>query len=153
MPLSPKRQALKEKRELARQAKESYQPHPFYPGLEHAKLNRAQFKFVHVVSNLYYRIHARGLKVAHCKGIIHPTQHGVISEYETDHWNLAEAKASVNETMLRLLAEGYIWERNLTTKEEISAEAFENMIMNLEVVVSSEQAQEKFKHFEKHFKF
>lgn len=131
-------------------AKANAMPHPVYPGLEHAKLPRAQYKLVHIVNNFYFRMYATNAKVAVCKGVIHPTQFSVITELVWHCKDRAEAYVKIQEQLDMLLKQGYTWEQKLVIAEEIhDTEEFQKMLNNQERV-NFDAANEKYRSFEDH---
>jgi len=144
---------LQEKLDRIKIAKANLMPHPIYPGLEHAKLSKAQFKLVHIVNNFYFRMYATNAKVEVCKGVIHPTRFSVITQLVWFCKDRPEAYKKIQEQLDMLLKQGYTWEKNLITPEEIhDTEQFQVMLNNRQTV-NFEQSDEKYKSFEKQLKY
>jgi len=152
-PKTGSRKRLQDKLERIKKAKINFESHPVYPGLEHAKLPRAQYKLVHIVNNFYFRMYATNAKVEVCKGVIHPTRFSVITELTWFCNNRAEAYVKIQEQLDMLLKQGYTWEQKLITPEEIhDTDQFQTMLDNRQTV-NFEEANEKYRNFEDHIKY
>lgn len=144
---TPKRATLEERLHQIKQAREWNKPHPVYPGLEHAKLNKAQYKLVHLASKFYFRIYAQNNKVQLCKGLIHPTQICTISEWVWHCDTRKDAQARIKEQIGNLRAEGYTWERKLQDLHELDWDELKKATETAQNV-NFAASEEKYQHFE-----
>lgn len=145
---SRSRAILESKREDIVNALMHAKPHPLYPGLEFAKLPKAQYKFVHLINQMYYRIYAKDKFVSYVKGFIHPTQVITLSEFDANFNTRRLANEDIKATIGKLLLEGYVWEGNgLTFAEAESLKNYKDMVSNRQTV-NFAKADEKYQVFE-----
>lgn len=145
---SQSRRILETKRENIMEAAMHAKPHPLYPGLELAKLHKAQYKLVHVVSKMYFRIYAQDKLVTFLKGVFYPNEVLILSEFEWVYKTRKEANDAIREMYTKLQKEGYIWEGNAITHEEAMSHVnYETMVAGIQTI-DRQKADEKYQYFE-----